>query len=256
VVMYYQLSPLFLDYFDLHSTDDLWLTAGEYDVEANRRIYFSSLLGPLGIPTYGSSGYDWASAPNIWFDSAAVGTIGSLNDFKADEEGEGTTPELAAKYNGVAKVLRRTNTFEVLPLDSVSQAPTYGAHARSWARIEGGELVLFAFRPPMPGEGNPLMAQATDPRVKDVVQCTAPVIIASQDSKGITRSSQLAIVSYSGGQIALRRQEGKKAELLNHYFGGAVTQSNATIEGGRLIITVAERNPAGAPLEWIEVRIS
>jgi hypothetical protein len=256
VVMYYQLSPLFLDYFDLHSTDDLFLTAGEYDLEANRRIYFSSLLGPLGIPTYGSSGYDWASAPHIWFDSAAVGTIGSLNDFKADEEGEGTTPELAAKYNGVAKVLRRTNTFEVLPLDSVSQAPTYGAHARSWARIEGGELVLFAFRPPMPGEGNPLMAQATDPRVKDVVQCTAPVIIASQDSKGITRSSQLAIVSYSGGQIALRRQEGKKAELLNHYFGGAVTQSNATIEGGRLIITVAERNPAGAPLEWIEVRIS
>ena len=88
VVMYYQLSPLFLDYFDLHSTDDLFLAAGEYDLEANRRIYFSSLLGPLGIPTYGSSGYDWASAPNIWFDSAAVGTIGSLNDFQADEQGE------------------------------------------------------------------------------------------------------------------------------------------------------------------------
>ena len=60
----------------------------------------------------------------------------------------------------------------------------------------------------------------------------------------------------SGGEISLRRQEGKKAELLNHYFGGAVTQSKATIEGGRLSITVAERNPAGAPLEWIEVRIS
>ena len=86
VVMYYQLSPLFLDYFDLHSTDDLFLASGEYDLEANRRIYFSSLLGPLGIPTYGSSGYDWASAPNIWFDSAAVGTIGSLNDFRSDEE--------------------------------------------------------------------------------------------------------------------------------------------------------------------------
>ena len=120
VVMYYQLSPLFLDYFDLHSTDDLFLAAGEYDLEANRRIYFSSLLGPLGIPTYGSSGYDWASAPNIWFDSAAVGTIGSLNDFKADEEGEGSTPELVAKYNGVAKVLRPTNTFEVLPLGTIS----------------------------------------------------------------------------------------------------------------------------------------
>ena len=125
VVMYYQLSPLFLDYFDLHSTDDMFLAAGEYDLEANRRIYFSSLLGPLGIPTYGSSGYDWASAPHIWFDSAAVGTIGSLNDFKADEEAEGATPELVAKYNGVAKVLRSTTTFEVLPFGTVSQAPTY-----------------------------------------------------------------------------------------------------------------------------------
>ena len=256
VVMYYQLSPLFLDYFDLHSTDDMFLAAGEYDLEANRRIYLSSLLGPLGIPTYGSSGYDWASAPHIWFDSAAVGTIGSLNDFKADEETEGATPELVAKYNGVAKVLRSTATFEILPLGTVSEAPTYGAHARSWARTEGGELVLLAFRPPMPGEENPLMSQATDSRVKDVVQCTAPVIIASQDSKGITRSSKLAVVSYSGGQISLRREEGTKAHMLSHYFGGAVTQSDAPIEGGRLKIMAEDRNSAGKPLEWMEISIS
>ena len=100
VVMYYNLSPLFLDYFDLHSTDDLDMAAGEYDLEANRRIFFSSLLGPLGVPTYGSSGYDWASAPNIWFDLAAVGTLGSLNDFKGDEQGEGAAADFIAKYNG------------------------------------------------------------------------------------------------------------------------------------------------------------
>ena len=256
VVMYYQLSPLFLDYFDLHSTDDLFLTAGEYDLEANRRIYFSSLLGPLGIPTYGSSGYDWASAPHIWFDSAAVGTIGSLNDFKADEQGEGSTPELVAKYNGVAKVLRSTNTFEVLPLGAISEAPTFGAHARSWARIEGGELVLLAFRPPIPGEQNPLASQLTDPRVRDVVQSSAPVIIASRDNKGITRSSKLAVVSYAGGEIILRRQEGREAEIRSHYFGDTTTQSKATIEDGRLRITVEERNSAGKPLEWMEISIS
>jgi hypothetical protein len=256
VVMYYQLSPLFLDYFDLHSTDDLFLAAGEYDLEANRRIYFSSLLGPLGIPTYGSSGYDWASAPNIWFDSAAVGTIGSLNDFQADEEGEGSTPELVAKYNGVSKVLRPTNTFEVVPLGTISGAPTFGAHARSWARIEGGELVLLAFRPPVPGEENPLASQKNDPRVKDVVQSNAPVIIASESSEGITRSSKLAIVSYSGGEIVLKRQAGKRAEIVSHYFGGTSTQSKAPIEDGRLRITVDPHNSVGKPLEWIEVRIS
>jgi hypothetical protein len=255
VVMYYQLSPLFLDYFDLHSTDDLFLAAGEYDLEANRRLYFSSLLGPLGIPSYGSSGYDWASAPNIWFDSAATGTIGSLNDFRDDEEGEGSTPELVAKYNGLAKVLRPTNTFEVIPFGSVSEAPTFGAHARSWARLEGGQLVLLAFRPPVPGEHNPLASEPDDPRVMDVVRAHAPVVVASQSSEGITRSSRLAIVSYAGGEIFIRREQGKKAEILSHYFGNTAVPAEASIEDGFLRIVVTERNPAGKPLEWIEVRI-
>ena len=143
VVMYYNLSPLFLDYFDLLSPDDLFENAGEYDVEANRRFFFSSLLGQLGIPTYSSTGYDWAATSNIWFDAAALGTIGSMNDFKADEQGEGCTPELAARYNGITHVLRPTINFEISPLDYVPEAPTLGAHARSWARFEAGQLVLL-----------------------------------------------------------------------------------------------------------------
>jgi hypothetical protein len=256
VVMYYQLSPLYIDYFDLHSTDDLFLASGEYDLEANRRLYFSSLLGPLGIPTYGSSGYDWASAPNIWFDSAASGTIGSLNDFRDDEEGEGVKPELVAKYNGMTQVLRTTNIFEVLPFGSISQAPTFGAHARSWARMEGGQLVLLAFRPPIAGEENPLASQATDARIKDVVHSGMPVVIASRDSEGITRSGMLAIVSYGSGEVVIRRQQGKQAEIVSHYFGDGAVPGKASIADGFLRITAAERDSAGKPLEWIEVRIS
>jgi hypothetical protein len=256
VVMYYQLSPLYIDYFDLHSTDDLFLASGEYDLEANRRLYFSSLLGPLGIPTYGSSGYDWASAPNIWFDSAASGTIGSLNDFSDDEEGEGVKPELIAKYNGMTQVLRPTNIFEVLPFGSISQAPTFGAHARSWARMEGGQLVLLAFRPPIAGEENPLASQATDLRIKDVVHSSVPVVIASRGSEGITRSGMLAIVSYGSGEIVIRRQQGRQAEILSHYFGDSAVPGKASIEDGLLRITAAERDSAGKPLEWIEVHIS
>jgi hypothetical protein len=256
VVMYYQLSPLFLDYFDLHSTDDLFLASGEYDLEANRRLYFSSLLGPLGIPTYGSSGYDWASAPNIWFDSTAMGTIGSLNDFQADEQGEGATPELVAKYNGLSKVLRPTNTFEILPLGSVSEAPTFGAHARSWARLEGGQLVLLAFRPPIPGEENPLALRSTDPRIKDVVRSPAPVVVSAEGSEGITRSGKLAIVSYGSGEIVIRRQQGKQAEIRSHYLGNTVVPGEASVSDGFLRVTAAERDSTGKPLEWIEVHIS
>jgi hypothetical protein len=173
VVMYYNLSPLFTEYFDIHGLDDLFLVPGEYEVEANRRLYFSSLMGVLGVSTYGSSGYDWASSAAIWFDSAASGSIGSLNDFSLDEEGESATPELIARYNGIAKTLRPTSTFEVRALGDVSQAPTKGAHARSWARMEGGQLVLLAYRPPVAGEPDALASKSSDVVIADAISCGA-----------------------------------------------------------------------------------
>ncbi|MGC2399525.1 MAG: hypothetical protein WA510_07075 [Acidobacteriaceae bacterium] len=256
VVMYYNLSPLFLDYFDLYSPDDLFENAGEYDVEANRRFFFSSLLGQLGVPTYSSTGYDWASTGNIWFDAAALGTIGSMNDFKADEQSEGCTPESAARYNGIVRVLRPTVTFEILPLDYVPEAPTLGAHARSWARFEAGQLVLLAFRPPIPGDPRALARQTKDPRVKGAIQSNVPVVVASKTPDSIASSAHLAIVPYGDGDVVLRRQFGTKVEIVSHYFGEAQVRNQATIENGELKITARERDPGGRPLEWIEVHIS
>ena len=256
VVMYYNLSPLFLEYFDLHSPDDLYMAAGEYELEANRRFYFSSLLGQLGVPTYGSSGYDWASAPSIWFDSAAVGTLGSLNDFQGDEQGESATPEFVARYNGLTHVPRPTSTFEILPLDTVSEAPTLGAHARSWARFEQGQLVLLAYRPHPAGEGNQLMSSTeSDPRVKDAIHSGVPVVVSSRSSEDLAHSGSLALVAYGQGEIVVRRQQGRQAEIRSHYFGGAVIESHASIEGGQLKVMAVEHS-AGAPLEWIEVHVS
>jgi len=257
VVMYYNLSPLFLDYFDLHSPDDLYMCAGEYDLEANRRIFFSSLLGPLGVPTYGSSGYDWASAPNIWFDSAAVGTLGSLNDFKGDEQGEAAAPDSVAKYNGLAQTLRSSGVFEILPFDTVSEAPTRGAHARSWARFEAGQLVLLAFRPAPPGEEAALaMLREADPRVKGLVQASAPVVVASKTSESIERSSSLAVVPYGSGEIVLRRRQGERAQIVSHYFGGAVAHQQAAIQDGQLKLVARTHSSEGNPLEWLEIEIS
>ncbi len=256
VVMYYNLSPLFVEYFDLHSTDDLFMVQGEYDVEANRRMYFSSLLGLLGVPTYGSSGYDWASSSDIWFDSAAVGTVGSLNDFVCDEEGEGPTPELIARYNGISMTLRPTKLFEIVPLGGVSQAPTRGAHARSWARLEGGQLVLLAYRPALPGEENALVARTDDPRIQDAIAASAPVIVSSRTPESIVHSGSLAVVTYAPGEISIRRDSGKKAQIVSHYLGGTTERQTALVENGRLTLHPSIRNAAGQPLEWMEVRIS
>jgi len=256
VVMYYNLSPLFLDYFDLHSLDDLVLNFGDYDVEANRRIFFSSLMGRLGVPTYGSTGYDWASAPHIWFDSAAVGTIGSLNDFRGDEQGEVGTPEIIARYNGIARILRPTTTFEIVPIGNIPIAASLGAHARSWARFEGGNLVLLAWRPYGADEESPLAANLSDSRIKDAVRSAAPVIVASRDSYAITRSSSLAIVFYGGGTVDIRRTHGIRAAIVSHYFGGPTIANEAAIANGRLNFTVELHGKKAEPLEWVEVNIS
>jgi len=257
VVMYYNLSPLFLDYFDLHSPDDLYMAAGEYELEANRRFYFSSLLGPLGIPTYGSSGYDWASAPSIWFDSVAVGTLGSLNDFQGDEQGESASTELIARYNGLTRAIRPSDTFEVLPLDTVTEAPTLGAHARSWARFEGGQLVLLAYRPAAAGEETALSStKVVDSRVEGLLRAEAPVIVASRTSQSILRSDRLAVVPQGDGEVVLRRESGKNAQILSHYFGGSVESQEAAIEAEQLKLNAQMHNRERKPLEWIEVKIS
>ncbi len=255
VVMYYNLSPLFLTYFDLHSPDDLYAAAGEYDLEANRRFFFSSLLGPLGVPTYGSSGYDWGSAPGIWFDSAAVGTLGSLNDFGRDEEDEGSTAAAIAKYNGLTKVLRPTREFTILPLDVVSQGYTAGARARSWARMEKGELTLLAYRPPAVGATKEPASPPADARVSGAVRADVAVVVAAKGSGGITRSGVLAIVPYEGGQIAIRRERGAKATAVSHYFGGSMLTQEIAVQDGELTVPTKMVNER-MPLEWIEVTIT
>jgi hypothetical protein len=254
VVMYYNLSPLFLSYFDLHSPDDMYAAAGEYELEANRRYFFSSLLGPLGVPTYGSSGYDWASTASIWFDSAAMGTLGSLNDFTADEEDEGSNAGAIAKYNGLTTVLRPTATFEILPLDVISQGYTVGARARSWARMEDGELVLLAYRPPVMGETSGLASAQTDLRIKGAVRSSVPVVVAARGIGGIARSEELAIVPYESGDIFIRRIRGTKAIAVSHYLGGTAVTRQIEIAAGELKIEAQTLN-GNIPLEWIEVKI-
>lgn len=248
VVMYYQLSPLFLDYFDLHSPDDLFLASGEYDIEANRRFFFSSLLGELGVPTYGSSGYDWESAPEIWFDSSVVGTLGSLNDFDGDERGAKSTPERIAKYNGLTQTLRSSNFFKVVPLSGVTEAPTRSAHSRSWARVEDDRVVLLAIRPSV-------RAQTSAHGLPDMIHASAPVVVASRTVDDISHTNRLAVVPYGDGEISIRRGQGRRAEVVTHHFGGAVTQAQVAIENGRLKVPITERGPANNFVEWIEIRI-
>jgi hypothetical protein len=250
VVMYYSLSPLFNEYFDLHSPDDMFMCAKEYDLEANRRFFFSSLLGEIGMPTYGSGGYDWSTMPEIWFDSAVVGTLGSLNSFSGDEENEGPTPERVAKYNGLAQLLRSSNTFSIRPIDADYFSPTRGARAPSWARMENGEVVLLALRA---GGGFGGKGAA---KFGELAETSASVVVASKTAEGIERSSRLAVVPYGEGELRIKRAgaEMKPAQIIEHAWGNRLGKSvSIPVKNGTLAIPLRERTDDGSPVEWIEV---
>jgi hypothetical protein len=257
VVMYYQLSPLFVDYFDLHSTDDLYCAAGDYDWEANRRIYFASVLTQLGVPIYGSSGYDWSSSPAIWFDSVASGTIGSLNTFDKDEFGESSTPEWIALYNGLLQTVRSGNLFTVIPFPAARpEAATRGAHTRSWARLEDGKVTLIAQRPPSFDDGDMLDRRPVDPRIDGLITTTAPVVVASKTAETISISNHLAVVGCTEGIVSIKRVGGRSATVTTHCFGGKAFRSSKRVEHGMLTLDLHRKDAAGRPVEWSEVVFS
>jgi hypothetical protein len=252
VVMYYSLSPLFNTWFDLHSPDDMFMCPKEYDLEANRRFFFSSLLGEIGMPTYGSGGYDWPTMPEIWFDSAVVGTLGSLNSFAGDEEDAGPTPERVAKYNGLTQLLRPSSTFSIHPIDADYVSPTRGARSPSWARLENKEVVLLALR------SRTSLAGEVSRKYADLAETSASALVASKTAEGIGRASRLAVVPYGDGQLQIRRAgaASSSAELIEHAWGGRTGRKmTVTIKNGTLTIPLRERIDDGSPVEWIEVNL-
>ncbi len=251
VLMYYQVSPLFAEYLDLHSIDDLGLSKGEYAVEANRRFFFSGLCGEFGMPTYGSSGYDWASAPDIWFDSVAIGTVGSLVSFDRDDAGGKATPSIIAKYNGLTHLVRPATQFTIQPLDPVFVFATRGAHASSWARFENDQPVLVALRTQRL-DGGPGKTE-----FGNIVKTSAAAVVASKTEDALDRAARLAIVPFGEGQLTLKHQpHASVAEITEHYFGGKSRASRLQIEEGSLLIPLRQSAEDGSPVEWIEVEIS
>jgi hypothetical protein len=251
VVLYYSLSPLLLDCIDLHSPDDLFLCLGDYALETNRRFFFSSLLGEIGMPTWGSSGYDWRTAPETWFDTAALGALGSLLSFSGPQAEEYCKPERVAKFNGLAQAVRVSNTFSILPIDAVYLGPERGAHSSSWARIENGEVVLVALRERcldgLKGSG----------KFRDLVSSTTSVVVASKTNDGLARASKLAVVPYGEGEVTLKREgsETAHAEATEHYFGGGSKTRQLSIDNGRLQVAVREHTEDGSVIEWIELNV-
>ncbi|HMD83262.1 MAG TPA: hypothetical protein VKO18_01020, partial [Terriglobia bacterium] len=249
VMLYYSLSPLLLEHIDLHSPDDLGLCLGDFGLEANRRLFFSSLLGEIGMPTWGSSGYDWVTAPDVWFDTAALGALGSLLSFSGPQAEKYCKPERVAKFNGLAQAVRLSDTFSTVPIDAAYLGPERGAHASSWARIENGEVVLVALRERC------LDGRKGSGKFRDLVTSNTSMVVASKTNDGLAHASKLAVVPYGDGEITLQRADNgtTRAEATEHYFGGGRKTTQLPVAHGRLQIPLREHAEDGSVVEWIEI---
>jgi hypothetical protein len=243
VIMYYGLSPLLIDYYDLHSPDDLVYCIGDYDLETNRRIFFSSLCGELGMPTYSSSGYDWDSAIDIWFDSVASGSLGSLHCFDGDENGEKPSAMQIAKFNGLNSLVRKEAFFSTKPVHAKWQGIRAGL-APSWERVENGKTVLLALRTHQ-FDGKPMQNH-----YKDFLQIDIMLVISSLDGEHITESQRIGVVPFGDGSFTLRHNA-TTATITEHFLSGHKVETRISIMG-QLTKTVQQFREGDA-LEWVEI---
>jgi len=242
-VLYYCLTPLFNHYLDQSGVDDLWMSRGAYAAGFARRALLTSLCGAFGVVPYGSSGYDWRSIAEIWLDTAVIGTPGVIAPLAGDEYGERLTPALAARYNGVARVARRTPRFDVAFYDADLVDPSAGPVARSWGRVEQGRTVLVALRPDASG-------RAVAP---GVAEADAAVIVGSLSDAAIADAPAVGIVPFAPGSVRIERAAPGAVTARARLLGGATVPHPVTSRASAVEVALAPETPAGAPVEWIEL---
>ncbi len=240
VIMYYGLSPLLIDHYDLHSPDDLVYCIGDYDLETNRRVFFSSLCGELGMPTYSSSGYDWDSAIDIWFDTVASGSLGSLHCFDGDENGEKPSAKHIAKFNGLSSLVRKEAFFSTKPLHAKWQGIRAGL-APSWERVENGKTVLLALRT------HQFDGKSTPNGYKDTVQTNVTLVVAALDNEDIAESDHIGIVFWGSGRCTLKNKN-KRAKVVEHGLNGTTTEADLLFTD-QITLKLQQTETC----EWIEV---
>ena len=210
-ILYYCLTPLLNQYLDQTGADDMWMSRGAYDACFAKRALLSSWCGSFGVVPYGSSGYDWRSAEEIWLDTAIIGAPGIIAPISvADEYGDRLTPGLAARYNGIARITRTNPNYNVECYDADLHDPAAGPRARSWARIEDGRAVVITLRPAAGGTA----------RVAGIAEADGRAVIASLTDAGIGASAALAIVPFDAGRVSVALNGRGEPIVTAHLFGG------------------------------------
>lgn len=242
-VMYYSLSPLMLPFVDQHSHDDLYLAVDEYDLESQRRGYFSSHLAELGVSVYPSGGYDWGTAAQLWREAAVHGPIGSLNGFDGDEHGGLPDPSAIAQFNGLTKLTRPPSPCTLEPLAPPSLGGIRGARSSSWLRYEDGDLVAATIRPEhndsLPGDAP--------------IRVVGDVVVSALDGGPLRSAERLGLVTPGACRLELRHDTAAGATAVGHRLDGTSHTVALDHRNGHFAVTISAQD-SGAPTEWTEIR--
>jgi hypothetical protein len=199
------------------------------------------------MPTYGSSGYDWESALDIWFDSTPSGTLGSLHCFDGDENGDLPRDEWIAKYNGLAAILRKVSTFHINPIDAKWQGGLRAAFSPSWERVEDNKTVLLALRTHR-FDGKPASRIC-----KDILHTDVMLVVASLTEEEISRARRIGIVPFGDGRCTIRHiTNHKTARVIEHYFSGDQYETRIKCQSQHIDLNLQQSRNKEI-LEWLEI---
>jgi hypothetical protein len=117
--------------------------------------------------------------------------------------------------------------------------------------LEGDELVAVALRT------HRLDGRKGSGKYRELIETSAPVVIASKTNEGIAKAAKLAVVPYGQGELIVHRAnpQATEGEVIEHYFGGNSKESRLRIREGTLRLALRERDEMGSPIEWIEVNV-
>jgi hypothetical protein len=183
---------------------------------------------------------------DIWFDSAASGTLGSLHCFDGDENGDLPKDEWIAKYNGLSAILRKATTFQVRPIGAKWQGGFRTAFAPSWERIEADKTVLLALRP-YQSDGKP-----AEPPYQDFLRTNRMLVVASLTDDDIWHAQRIGIVPFENGIFTLRTADHRFARVIEHYFGGHHYETTVTHESQYMELMLQQARNQDI-VEWVEV---
>jgi hypothetical protein len=244
-ILYYCITPLFGANIDQCGMDDLWMSRGAYHDGFARRAVLASWCGSFGMVPYGSSGYDWRSAEEIWLDSAVLGTPGVIAPLAGDEYGDKLTPVQAARYNGIARVTRRHPRFHVEFFDAELSDPAAGPRARSWGRVEAGATVVVALRPGGDGIAH----------IAGLVTADLPCVVASMTDADLREADAIGVVPFGAGVVRIERRDRRAVSAVARRLSGAATSVAADFDGPALVVRCHD-DRVDDPVEFVEITFS